>query len=342
MNGLPFGDTIDPVYRVLRQNGAWSTRIQTGDDLQIVAVRKGECWFECPELLSEPVRLTAGSIVGTTGITGQGWRQGDAAGLRGRIVRVGGATLLPLETAGGRCPPGSGTSELLVATLSLRDNQSLHAFPRLFHLAAEDAEAIAGLTILFDLIEREGSAGGNDAGRNDVIRRASEILLIILARHVEGQSPGGRVWGQAGVDPKVLRAIRLMETEAARSWTVESLATEVGMGRSAFAVRFRELVGDTPLNCLFKTRMRFASNMIRARGSSIANVAEAIGYQSESAFSKAFVRHFGMTPGQYRAAANDRGGPRRHAADPRGHHPVWQGSVSLRAQGLALGEVEAG
>jgi AraC-like DNA-binding protein len=203
-----------------------------------------------------------------------------------------------------------------------------------FHVPPQDKDTASCLLPMIDAIERESiargdaRAGGDALSQEDIVRCATEIVLITLERYVSRQLSSRNVWwGDRDFDPKVMRAIKLIERESAKNWTVESLAAEVGMGRSAFAMRFRELVGDTPVNCLFKTRMRLASVLIREQKSSIAAVADATGYQSESAFIKAFVRHFGITPGQYRAAA---AGNTEEGGHKQSHWTAWSGTKPRR------------
>jgi AraC-like DNA-binding protein len=307
MDPLRYGETARGTYRVLRARGKWSTELDARDNFQIVAVRSGQCWFECPQILDRPLLVSEGGIVCTSGVATLTCRSAlDTS------VNPGTPPLSP--ELGVR---------LLRGVFPLCTNPSLHAFPRLFHVPATEIETTGCLDVLFDLIERESEIAPDTTEHDDVLRRAGEILVIMLARHVGRHTPGDRILHRDAIDPKVLRAIKLIETEAARNWTVESLAAEVGMGRSAFAVKFRQIVGDTPVNCLFKTRMRFASELICAQGSSIAVVAEAIGYQSESAFSKAFARHFGMTPGQYRTEATATRLARRLPTERRVRRRYW-------------------
>lgn len=298
-------------FEIFQSAQGWSGKVLAGDEFKFAVVRSGNCWLECAEYLSGPLFLTAGAIIGVAGRGEMLWRDAGSSGQE----PVAMLEACPLSAAAPAC--GLST-RLLFGTARLRANPLLLAFPRFFYVSPSDADTSACIGSLVDVIERE--AGHDASDQHDVVRRAAEILLIVLARQVAGQPHAGALFRNATADPKVLRAIRLIEAEAARSWTVESLAAEVGMGRSAFALRFRELVGDTPVSWLFKTRMRVASDLICSRKTSLAAVAEAIGYQSESAFSKAFVRHFGVTPGQYRAAANDSGQtrdrPYRHSAHP--------------------------
>lgn len=293
MMGLPLTSTVGLDYNVVAAGPGWGGTLETADIFQMVAVRSGEAWFSC-DGLADPVRLLRGSIVCTTGRVRQFWLEGGAPRPTARTS----ALALSRLVDGGHVH-----ASLLVGRAPLNANPSLHGFPLLFIISPDDPGMVSCLDALFELVEKEACDASSDREARDLVRRASELLVVMLARYVARHAPRESVvWGRGPIDPKVMRAIRLIETDIQRGWTVETLATEVGMGRSAFAVRFRELVGDTPVNCLFKTRMRFASQLICAQGSSIASVADAIGYQSESAFSKAFFRHFGVTPGQYRAA----------------------------------------
>ena len=80
-------------------------------------------------------------------------------------------------------------------------------------------------------------------------------------------------------DEQVMKALRLIEAQPSRNWTVESLAGEIGMGRSAFALRFKSLLGDTPMNYLLRTRMQLAAAALRD-GRSMAAIAHSVGYLS--------------------------------------------------------------
>jgi transcriptional regulator GlxA family with amidase domain len=92
-----------------------------------------------------------------------------------------------------------------------------------------------------------------------------------------------------------------MHAEPGRAWTVPELARAASMSRSAFAARFRELVGETPLEHLTQWRMVRAASMMREnRTMKLAAIASAVGYDSESSFGKVFRRAMGVSPGRYR------------------------------------------
>src|SRR6202030_1965418 len=95
-------------------------------------------------------------------------------------------------------------------------------------------------------------------------------------------------------------AIEAMHSSLDRSWSVESLAREARMSRSAFALKFRTVLGQTPLEYLTQWRMYRAGAMIRSNHTSFSEVASAIGYASESSFSRVFKREMGVAPREYR------------------------------------------
>src|SRR6266478_3658773 len=126
-------------------------------------------------------------------------------------------------------------------------------------------------------------------------------LLIVLRRCSSSKSTANPSWLRALTDPQIGEALRQMHAEPGRPWTVAGLARTVSMSRSAFADRFRELVGETPLDHLTRWRMVRAANMMRAnRPMKLAAIASAVGYESESSFGKTFRRVMGISPGKYR------------------------------------------
>ena len=100
-------------------------------------------------------------------------------------------------------------------------------------------------------------------------------------------------------DPQIGRALLLMQEAIAKPWSVDSLAREVGMSRTRFAARFLSLVGATPMDFLTRVRLAHAAERL-VRGDRVGAVAEAAGYGSEKAFSRAFRRWAGMPPGSFR------------------------------------------
>src|SRR5260221_14740019 len=95
-------------------------------------------------------------------------------------------------------------------------------------------------------------------------------------------------------------AIQAMRSGLEKNWSVESLAREARMSRSAFALKFRTVLGQTPLEYLTQWRMYKAGAMIRSDNTSFSEVASAVGYGSESSFRRVFRRAMGVAPREYR------------------------------------------
>lgn len=98
------------------------------------------------------------------------------------------------------------------------------------------------------------------------------------------------------------KALELIHERPAAPWTVATLASEVCVSRAAFARRFRELVGEAPVAYLTRWRLDLAADELQDPARKIAAVAEAVGYESQFAFSHAFKRQFGCSPSEYRQA----------------------------------------
>ena len=104
----------------------------------------------------------------------------------------------------------------------------------------------------------------------------------------------------ARFDPAVGRALVLLHTAQAHGWKTETLAHEIFLSRSAFAERFGMLVGMPPMSYLASWRMQLAAQRLHDTRQAVAQIAEEVGYASESAFTRAFKREFSVTPAQWR------------------------------------------
>jgi len=131
----------------------------------------------------------------------------------------------------------------------------------------------------------------------DVVRRYLETL------------PADRTGWLAGLrETFVGRALTALHRSPEHAWTLESLAREVGLSRSALAERFTQFVGQPPMQYLANWRMQLAANHLVSGSDSVATIAERVGYESEAAFSRAFKKSVGMPPSQWRT--------RRRASSP--------------------------
>jgi AraC-like DNA-binding protein len=137
-----------------------------------------------------------------------------------------------------------------------------------------------------------------------VITRLADILVIQAIRAWIERDPAARTgWLGALRDPQIGRAITLIHREPARDWSVASLAHEVAMSRSAFAARFTELTGEPPMHYVARWRMYTALTWLGEEDAGLGELAARLGYQSEAAFSRAFKRVIGVSPGAARRQA---------------------------------------
>ena len=99
---------------------------------------------------------------------------------------------------------------------------------------------------------------------------------------------------------QITRALTLIDAAPGEAWSLNRLARDVGMSRSAFAEKFAKLTGKPPMEVVADARMRAAATLLEAGEAGIDDIAARVGYRSEAAFSRRFQRHFGVTPGRYR------------------------------------------
>ena len=138
-------------------------------------------------------------------------------------------------------------------------------------------------------------------GSEVAVQHLTNLLLIqALRSHTETVPNRGSGLPHALADPHIGAALHSMHQRIEHPWTVASLAAEAGMSRSAFALRFKELMGESPLEYLTRWRMYRGSDLLRESDRKLADVAQAVGYDSDGAFHKAFKRVLGIAPGEYR------------------------------------------
>ena len=134
-----------------------------------------------------------------------------------------------------------------------------------------------------------------------VIDHLAHLMLVqVLRLYLDTQARPGVGWLQALADRRLARVLGALHADPARRWTLEELAGVAGLSRSAFAERFRRLVGAPPMDYLTRWRMLVAADRLRHSRESVASVALAVGYESESAFSTAFKRIMASSPRQLR------------------------------------------
>ena len=170
--------------------------------------------------------------------------------------------------------------------------------PRYLHLRLEQNRSHAFQSVL-DLLAAETAQPGIASSRLISCLYESMFVYAIRAYASSSEAPP-KGWLAAMSDKHLSKAIQAMHSGIDRSWSVASLAREARMSRSAFALKFRTILDQTPLEYLTRWRMYKAGAMIRSNNMSFTEVASAIGYGSESSFSRVFSREMGEAPREYR------------------------------------------
>jgi AraC-like DNA-binding protein len=176
--------------------------------------------------------------------------------------------------------------------------------PELILIKADQAQTLA----LHSTLQLLASEMAEPAPGSEVmVNRLADVLFIQCVRaHIASSSENCKSgWLRAIFDPKIGAALKAMHERVENPWTVETLAAAAGMSRSAFALRFKELLGETPLEYLTNWRMYKATGLLQEDDKKMFEVAKSVGYDSDAAFSKAFKRVLGVAPREYRRGAAD-------------------------------------
>jgi len=258
----------------------------------------GGCWVEIEG--EQPIKLSAGDIVvlphGDTHVltTELGKRKTPEMAM----YRMPDDGQLPVTISMGSA--GGEVAHFVCGFLGCDSrpyNPLLTALPKVIHIR-DHASGALGAYFRAALAESKGRMGGAS-----MLGRISELMFVdVIRRHLESL-PADRTNWLAGLrDPYVGRALTALHADPARDWTLEALAAEAALSRSAFAERFNQFVGHPPMQYLANWRMQLATSYLRNGTESIASVANRVGYDSEAAFSRAFKKAVGAPPSEWRTS----------------------------------------
>lgn len=255
-------------------------------------VTQGELHLHAPGLAA-PLGLRAGDLV----VMGRGCEHflSLTPRLEGLPVQTIAADSLAISAEPGMTTVVSGAYQLW--------NEPLHPFlkemPAWFVLRADELPKFGPLALTVGLLLDELRAG--QLGAETVLHGLMDVVFTYLLREMlarQGQAEKG--WAKAVRDRPVRQALALMQGDLTRAWTLESLAADIGVSRTALAERFREVMGDTPLSHLRTLRLQAAMRLLGSTDKTLEQVAQTVGYQDAFSFSKAFKREIGVSPRDFR------------------------------------------
>jgi len=266
-------------------------------------VTSGGCWAAVVGSDARPIRLEAGDVVAFP--QGDAHIMSSAPGMRGDPGPVGDAlpadnTQLPVlfNIDGG----GAERTHLVCGFLGCDSrpfNPLIEALPPILHIPSSGTAHSSWLKEFTRFAVME--ANEKRMGASTILSKLGELMFAeLVRRYVESLPEESRGWLGGLRDRTVGRALNLMHTEPTRDWTLNQLAKESGLSRSAFAERFSAYVGIPPMQYLQKWRLQIAASRLLGSGAGIAAIAADVGYESEAAFSRAFKRVIGQSPADWR------------------------------------------
>ena len=208
----------------------------------------------------------------------------------------------PMDARGRSVHAGPGAVRRVLggffSTDALRGHPLFSALPALILLRGDEPQVQRWLRPTVDFIRAELDAQAQ--GARTVLRRMADVLFIQAVRAYAAHNACAAGWLRGLTDARVGRALALLHERYAEPWTLDALAREVGASRTALAVHFHQLIGETPMAYLTRWRITRAANALRTERKPLSRVAAEVGYASDAVFSKAFRRVLGMPPARFR------------------------------------------
>lgn len=310
-SGGPVADPVADVLRVLRITSVFCCETSAaapwamdmppfGNCLSFHLVLRGSCRVEVDG--ADPVEVAAGGLALVPHGRGHLLASGPGVASMGRVDR------LPQEEVTRAysildLPGGGERSELVCGMVGIDGaaaTQLLASFPAVIQVDAETASGATGIRGTLDLLAAEYRQ--IRPGGEAVVTRLADILVVQALRWWLSDGGGAdQGWVRALATEDVGRALRAVHHDPGRRWSVASMAREARLSRSTFAARFAELTGDTVMAHVTSWRMQLALDwFVDDPHLTVAEIAPRLGYGSEAAFSRAFTRTVGRTPGSVR------------------------------------------
>jgi AraC-like DNA-binding protein len=276
----------------------WCISIPATDESFCCVIREGQCCLSTDEGKA-PLPLGRGDVVTVVGGQPQMWRDSTSTPERPALRSFSAAAALSQTEKRAPSRPKSAVTRLLVMSAPRNSNRFVSVYPALVSIPASERGAHEVLDRLIQLIEIEHST--TRPGKDAALRRLTELVVIELIRYALPRlQPGQSTWLAGLADPQVAQAISAMHRHPGRDWTLREISKQVGMSRASFADRFRRLTGEPPHQHLRRLRLHIAASDLQKSDRSIAQIAAAVGYRSESAFNRVFAQEFGLPPARYR------------------------------------------
>lgn len=298
-------DVLSDVLQLVRLQGTvyfqsdfsapWGMQMEAVPVAQFHIVVRGNCWLHMADL-THPLALSGGDMVM--------FPYGAAHWLTGQPEKVGVAGQAVLAAIQQNDPlfQGEEICTTLVCGHFAYDRQIRHPLlrdlPDFIHIRGAEQLDRDWLDTAVSLIIHESAR--HRPGSRVIIDRLADVLFIQIVRSYLRQQSQQNNFLFALSDSEIGSALQLIHDAPEVSWTLAGIALQVGLSRTAFANRFRDLVGMTPMRYITGWRMQLARRLLQESDLPLAAIAHRVGYASEAAFSRAFRREFAQNPGAAR------------------------------------------
>lgn len=272
-------------------------------------ITEGECFVEMPG--EAPVKLIAGDVVVFP--QGDAHRMTSQPGLPPARGGAGLAEVLARRPRQLSYGGGGATTRVVCGYLACDSRLArmlLAGLPSVLRVNVRGSNA--GLWLESSVRYALAEARSPRPGGAGVLAKLAEVLFIEVLRLYMNEQATGRTGWLAGVSDRIVgAALNALHAKPAHAWTLEELARVAGTSRSVLAERFQHLVGTAPIQYLTQWRMLLAANLLCRTNAPVARIAEDVGYETDSAFNRAFRREYGTPPATWR---------RTHGARPTLRH----------------------
>jgi len=274
----------------LDMGGHWSMQFPHYRGIKCYAIVSGTCWLAM-EGHAEAIALNAGDCFLL--FDGRPFRLTNDLNLTSSQFPACSSTGA-IQTIG-----GGGSCFIVGGHFALANSQAaalLGSLSPVVHIRSEPDKA--ALRWALERMRKELSE--QQPGASLIMQHLAHMMLIQALRlHVADNSRAGAGWLFALADRQVSAAINAVHADPAHRWTLQSLAERAGMSRSGFALKFKQLVGESPMGYVTRWRMLLASDRLANSDEPVAVLAASLGYESESSFSTAFKRVMGSSPKRF-------------------------------------------
>lgn len=279
----------DVSFRRWQMPSNWGCVLDTSGEATLVRPLSGPVWI-APNDNREPFCVEAGDVVL--------FLDSSSPRLANDRSLMQNASDFPHSTVA-TAASDDGQVDLVIGRASRDASFVIAAAPPLVHVPATSQQEFPRLFAIADLLSLP-SAQSDQMANVAITRRLTEALAIEMALYMLSLANEPHSWMAGFADRHIADALELLHSDTRTMWTVGLLATKVGVSRSVFAQRFHELVGVPPNRYLRQIRLHHAAWLLQDRQLSLGQISLMVGYLSEAAFNKAFLREFHVTPGRYR------------------------------------------